>query len=128
MSDIPDATELLAIARSTLLEKLLPSVPEDFRYDALMIANAMAIAAREHAAGDTAMQAEVVRLAALLKEQCEPRTGANLMSARSDLNRRLAAHIRAGRFDDRDRAALLDHLAQTAADELAVSNPRALEA
>ena len=128
MSDIPDATELLAIARSTLLEKLLPSVPEDFRYDALMIANAMAIAAREHAAGDTAMQAEVVRLAALLKQQCEPRTGANLMSARSDLNRRLAAHIRAGRFDDRDRAALLDHLAQTAADELAVSNPRALEA
>ena len=65
MSDIPDATELLAIARSTLLEKLLPSVPEDLRYDALMIANAMAIAAREHAAGDTAMQAEVVRLAAL---------------------------------------------------------------
>ena len=128
MSDIPDATELLAIARSTLLEKLLPSVPEDLRYDALMIANAMAIAAREHAAGDTAMQAEVVRLAALLKQQCEPRTGANLMSARSDLNRRLAAHIRAGRFDDRDRAALLDHLAQTAADELAVSNPRALEA
>ena len=49
------------------------------------------------------------------------------MSARSDLNRRLAAHIRAGRFDDRDRAALLDHLAQAAADELAVSNPRALE-
>ncbi|HYK14591.1 MAG TPA: DUF6285 domain-containing protein [Burkholderiales bacterium] len=128
MSDIPDATELLAIARSTLLEKLLPSVPGELRYDALMIANAMAIAAREHAAGNTAMQAEVVRLAALLKEQCEPRTGENLMSARSDLNRRLAAHIRAGRFDDRDRAALLDHLAQTAADELAVSNPRALEA
>jgi hypothetical protein len=128
MSDIPDATELLAIARSTLLDRLLPRVPEELRYDALMIANVMAIAAREHAAGDTAMQAEVVRLAALLKEQCEPRTGANLMSARSDLNRRLAAHIRAGRFDDRDRAALLDHLAQTVADELAVSNPRALEA
>jgi len=128
MSDIPDATELLAIARSTLLEKLLPSVPEELRYDALMIANAMAIAAREHAAGDTAMHAEVVRLSALLKKQCEPRAGANLKSARSDLNRRLAAHIRAGRFDDRDRAALLDHLAQTAADELAVSNPRALEA
>jgi len=127
MSDIPDATELLAIARSTLLDKLLPRVPEELRYDALMIANAMAIAAREHAAGDTAMQAEVVRLAALLKQQCEPRTGANLMSARSDLNRRLAAHIRAGRFDDRDRTALLDHLAQTAADELAVSNPRALD-
>jgi hypothetical protein len=127
MSDIPDATELLAIARSTLLDKLLPRVPEELRYDALMIANAMAIAAREHAAGDAAVQAEVSRLAALLEEQCEPCAGAELMSARSGLNRRLAAQIRAGRFDDRDRAALLDHLAQTAAGELAVSNPRALE-
>jgi hypothetical protein len=127
MSDIPDATELLAIARSTLLDRLLPRVPEELRYDALMIANVMAIAAREHTAGDAAMQAEVVRLAALLKEQCEPRAGVELISARSDLNRRLTARIRDGRFDDRDRAALLDHLAQTAADELAVSNPRALE-
>ena len=41
MSDIPDAPELLAIARSTLLDKLLPRVPEELRYDALMIANAM---------------------------------------------------------------------------------------
>jgi len=128
MSDIPDATELLAIARSTLLEKLLPGVPEDLRYDALMIANAMAIAAREHTAGDAATQAEVVRLAALLKEQCEPRADAELMSARIGLKRRLAAQIRAGRFDDHDRTELLDHLAQTAADELAVANPRALEA
>ena len=128
MNDIPDATELLAIARSTLLDKLLPRVPEELRYDALMIANAMAIAAREHTAGDAAVQAEMVRLAALLKEQCEPRVGAELMAARTDLNRRLATEIRTGRFDDKDRTALLDHLAQTAADELAVSNPRALEA
>jgi hypothetical protein len=128
MRDIPDATELLAIARSTLLDKLLPRVPEELRYDALMIANAMAIAAREHTAGDAAVQAEVLRLAALLTEQREPRAGAELISTRIELNRRLAAQIRAGRFDDRHRAALLDHLAQTAADELAVSNPRALEA
>jgi len=128
MNDIPDATELLAIARSTLLDKLLPRVPEELRYDALMIANAMAIAARAHTAGGAAVQAEVFRVGALLKEQPEPRAGAELMSARTGLNRRLAAQIRAGRFDDRDREALLDHLAQTAADELAVSNPRALEA
>ena len=128
MNDIPSATELLAIARSTLLDKLLPRVPEELRYDVLMIANAMAIAAREHTAGDTAMQAEVARLAALLKDQCKPRAGAELMCARRELTRRLAAQIRAGRFDEPNRAALLDHLTQTAADELAVSNPRALEA
>jgi MoxR-like ATPase len=128
MNDIPNATELLAIARSTLLDKLLPRVPEELRYDALMIANAMAIAAREHAPGDDAAHAELARLAALLAEHHKPCAGAELISARADLNRRLAAQIRAGRFDDKDRAALLDHLAQTAADELAVSNPRALEA
>jgi hypothetical protein len=120
MNDIPDATELLAIARSTLLDKLLPHLPDDLRYDALMIANAMAIAAREHAAGDTAAQRELARLAALLGEQyASPGAAA--------LKRRLAAQIRAGRFDGNKRAALLDHLARTVAEELAVSNPRALE-
>ena len=127
MNDIPDATELLAIARSTLLDKLMPRVPEELRYDALMIANAMAIAAREHAAGDTAARAALGRLSALLAEHNAPRAGAELISECADLKRRLAAEIRVGRFDDKDRAALLDHLAQTAADELAVSNPRALE-
>jgi hypothetical protein len=127
MNDIPDATELLAIARSTLLDKLLPRVPEELRYEALMIANAMAIAAREHAAGDAAAQAELARLSALMAERNEPQAGTDLVSARAGLNRRLATQIRAGRFDDKDRALLLDHLAQTAADELAVSNPRALE-
>ena len=49
MNDRPDATELLAIARRTLLDELLPRLPEELRYTALMIANAMAIASREHA-------------------------------------------------------------------------------
>ena len=127
MNDIPDATELLAIARSTLLDKLLARVPEELRYDALMIANAMAIAAREHAAGDAAAQREHARLSALMSEHDELRAGADPITERAGLKRRLAAQIRAGRFDDEDRKTLLDHLAQTAADELAVSNPRALE-
>ena len=127
MNDIPDATELLAIARSTLLDKLLPRVPEELRYDALMIANAMAIAAREHAAGEAAAQRERARLSALLSEHDELRPGADLTAEGAGLKRRLATQIRAGRFDEADRKALLDHLAQTAADELAVSNPRALE-
>ena len=127
MNDIPDAVELLAIARTTLLDKVLAQLPEDLRYDAQMIANAMAIAAREQAAGDRAAQAALARLTALLAERNLPLAGKELKAACAGLNRRLAAAIRDGRFDDRDRAALLDHLAQTAADELAVSNPRALE-
>ena len=127
MNDRPDAAELLAIARATLLDKLLPRLADDLRYDALMIANAMAIASREHAAGDAAAQAELARLRELFSERGKPLSGAELQVALADCNRRLAAGIRAGRFDDKERAALLDHLAQTAADELAISNPRALE-
>jgi len=127
MNDRPDAAELLAIARATLLDKLLPQLAEDLRYDALMIANAMAIASREHAAGDAPAQAELSRLRKLFSERSKPLSGAALEAALADCNRRLAAAIRAGRFDDKDRAALLDHLAQTAAAELAISNPRALE-
>src|SRR4051812_28520363 len=127
MTDIPDATELLAIARSTLLDKLLPHLPDDLRYDTLMLANAMAIAAREHAAGDAAAQTEVARLSVLLGEPQVKAAGLELKTACARLKQQLTAQIRAGRFDDENRAALLDHLALTAVDELAVSNPRALE-
>ena len=47
MQNRPDGVELLDIARRTLLDSLLPALPKDKHYDALMIANAMAMASRE---------------------------------------------------------------------------------
>jgi hypothetical protein len=47
MNNRPYGNELLRAARQTLLDGLLPLLPADRTYDALMIANAMAIAARE---------------------------------------------------------------------------------
>ncbi|MEO6958804.1 MAG: DUF6285 domain-containing protein [Burkholderiaceae bacterium] len=47
MINRPRGDELLAVARSVLLDDLLPLIPADRAYDARMIANAMAIAARE---------------------------------------------------------------------------------
>lgn len=47
MIDQPDGAELLAVARRALLDTLLPSLPANHSYTALMIANAMAIAGRE---------------------------------------------------------------------------------
>ena len=126
MNDRPDATELLAIARRTLLDELLPRLPEDLRYNALMIANAMAIASREHAAGDAAGQAELTRLGELFSEHAKPLSGAALASALAAHNQRLAAEIRGGRYDDPLRAALLDHLEKTGSAKLAISNPKAL--
>lgn len=45
----PDGGELLATARHTLLDQLLPQLSGHCRYEALMVANAMAIAMREFA-------------------------------------------------------------------------------
>jgi hypothetical protein len=127
MSNPPDATELLAIARATLLDKLLPQLPEASRYDALMIANAMAIAIREYAAGDAPAQAELARLRTLYTQREDTLAGEPLEDALTELNRRLATDIRGGRFDGKERAVLLDHLEKSAADELAIANPKALK-
>ena len=47
MNNRPHGNELLTVARRVLLDDLLPQLPADKTYDVLMIANAMAIAARE---------------------------------------------------------------------------------
>jgi hypothetical protein len=124
MNDRPDATELLEIARRTLLADVLPRLPEDLRYPALMIANAMAIAGREHAAGDADARAELARLQEFYGAPHQALASSALAAALIDYNRRLAADIRAGRCDD--RAGLREHLAQTTADKLTIANPKAL--
>jgi hypothetical protein len=60
MDDRPDGAELLAVARATLLEDLLPELPPAWRYQALMIANAMAMARRELEARSPAAEREVL--------------------------------------------------------------------
>ena len=124
MNDRPDATELLEIARRTLLDDVLPRLPDELRYSTLMIANAMAIAAREHAAGDAAASAELARLHELYGEAQQTLAGSALYPVLSGYNRRLGADIRAGRCDG--WAGLRDHLAQTTADKLAVADPKVL--
>ena len=46
MNNLPGGSELLKIARETLVKEILPGAVGDARYTILMIANAMAIAAR----------------------------------------------------------------------------------
>ena len=126
MNDHADAAELLAIARSTLLNDILPGLPPEQRYRALMIANAMAIAAREHVQGEVFGRAELTRLGELLKQSAVATTGAALNTALADCNRSLCSAIRAGRFDGSEGAALLDHLKKTAVEKLTIANPKAL--
>lgn len=96
MSRLPDASDLMLTARASLLDKLLPALPEHLHYEARMIANALAIAARENAAPavETALD-----------------------------ERQLALAIRAGEHDQGTAWSSLLALTQA---KLAISNPRLL--
>lgn len=97
-ADRPAPGELLAVARKTLLEELVPALPEEKRYQALMVANALAIAGRALAAPSAEDAAELEAL---------------------------AAAIRAGRHDG--DAALHARLLRWAEARTAVTNPKALK-
>ncbi len=139
MSDIPDASDLLATAREVLLRELLPALPGDRRYAGLMIANAIAIADREHRSGGDALLEETSRLRALLASVTAsaapqdadhagrmPGTGGSSATAAA-LRRALVAAIRAGAFDaPPQHGALIAHLLRTSIDWTAISNPKAL--
>lgn len=86
MHEQPNGAALLETARGVLLEELLPHLPEGSRFAARMVANAMAIAARE-ARQDGGRQAACLAAIAAL-------TGAAKVPLAA-----LAAGIRAGEFD-----------------------------
>lgn len=126
MNDRPHARELLATARDAFSTEILPALPQRLRYTGLMIANALAIAQREVAAGDAPARAEYERLCRLLSERPAPLAGDRLYGVLAGYNRRLADEIRAGRFDGKESAAMVEHLRRTTEEKLAVSNPKAL--
>ena len=116
MLERPDAAGLLETARDVLLRELLPHLPEAKRFEARMVANAMAITRRE-------MPADTAPALARLRDLLDMPN-----SAPDTLLRRLAAEIRAGERDpDRpghaEAAGALVGLTRL---RCAVSNPRAL--
>ncbi len=126
--DIADAPALLAEARRLLLEELLALLPPERRVDALMIANAVGMAQRTLAAGDRPLRDALGRIAALYGEDAPAaETLDDVERALAGLERRLAADVRAGRFDDpARRARLVAHLEATTRARLAISNPKFL--
>lgn len=124
-ADIGNAADLLETAREALLGELLPALPADRRYATLMIANAMAIAAREFALGDAADHREVEHLRGLATDVASPADPES--GDLPALRRIVAAAIRAGRFDDAAHAeAMNGALLHVAIDRVAISNPKAL--
>jgi hypothetical protein len=112
-----------------LTHELLPLLPKERRYVGLMIGNVIGIAARELSAGAVAMTSEAGRATKLLADLDAPpplqaEAGAEALPA---LRRALSAAIRVGRFDEAPAStALMAHLTRTAADWVAISNPKAL--
>lgn len=94
----PAGADLLETARTILRKELLPALPPAQRHLALMVANAMGIAARQLEAGETAQRRELEQLAQLLA-LAPPDTGASLESEQDRLGDALHAAIRAGHAD-----------------------------
>ena len=119
MTDSPDAAGLLEEARRTLLEVLLPLLPAERRYDGLMVANAMAIAAREAEQGEALRRDALQRLTTLFPGAAEDLR---------DLEARLARDIRAGLYDalGSRRDAVRDYLRWSVVARLRICNPKAL--
>ncbi len=112
----PDGRELLAIARRTLLDELLPCLPPGHRYAALMVANAMAIAGREWLVGGAREEESRRLLSALYEEMGQPAGNANEAD--------LAALLRARAVPSSAEPALLDAMQAFTQARLAVSNPK----
>lgn len=116
MIEPPAGADLLDAARKTLLDTLLPALPPDKHYPALMIANAMAISARRarrDPAEDAALDARARALTGI---------------AEGDPWAALAAAIRAGRFDPGIGAheAAFALLRERTDARCAISSPKAL--
>lgn len=124
MRDKPQADDLLKIAEATFMQELLPQLPADKKYTALMIANAMRIAARQFGRGENAVAAEIDALMELLDNRDvsdEPDTLLNL-------NRQFAAAIRSGAFASTTakHANAKQHLLRFVQNRLAEVNPKAI--
>jgi len=128
MHNLPESSELLLVARKTLLDEIRPLLGESAKYTVAMIANAMAIAAREAEAGEAPALAALARLDRIYGLEPRELHGQALRRALADQERQLADDIRCGRFDTRGdrRRAVVDHLRKMVIARLQVSNPKSL--
>lgn len=118
MGDRPTAADLLETARRLLGDNHLDDLPDDRRYDALMIANAVAIAGRMAQSDGGAVAKERDRLAELLE----------IGGEYESLKQELAKRIRSGVYDpgSQQHAQVWECLFATTLRRVGESNPRAL--
>jgi hypothetical protein len=119
--DLPTGPALLALAREVLLKELMPLLPPKAHLEARLVANSMAIAAREAVSGAASAQEILHELKELYGEGGEDEQG---------LLRRFARDLRVGAFEEgeprgRRTREILWHLTVA---KLRNANPRFLNA
>ena len=129
MREQPNGPDLLAIARDVLKQSILPALPKDKVYEALMIANAMAIASRQY--GEQPLAQEWQQLESLLSEDqlAQIADQSTEMTDKVKLaTDALVTNIRAGKFDQPGQSGgqLKDFLSWQVLQRLKESNPKAL--
>lgn len=125
MRDRPSGADLLAIARRTLVETVLPALGDDRRIAALMIARAMEIVEREAAAGDAGQRAFIAGVAMLYGEAAPAVTRYDdVEAAWKRLASRLSRDLRGGTLDREKQTRAWRLLVADAEARVAESNPR----
>lgn len=120
MKQRPGADALLDAALTTLQEDLLPTLSGRQKFLAAMIARAVSVARQEIAGAHEAAQAERNSQARLYGQPSD--------DDRATLRRQLAADIRARKFKPGtpEETRLIDHLVETTAAELRITNTKYL--
>ncbi len=111
MREKPSGADLLDIAREVLRGDILPTLPDRNRYQALMIANAMAIVMRQLEADEGGLADVQASLGNLLGADGTP----------EQLNSTLASRVRSG---DADGPEIWNALHNIALGKVAESNPK----
>lgn len=99
MRDRPLGHDLLAIAAKTFREQLLPALPEEKKYAALMVLNAMSIAERQLETGEGPLNDECDLLEVVLDATPQ---ATELHERALELNREFARRVRTGVYDSDD--------------------------
>jgi len=116
----PEGADLLEAAQALMRERLLADLPPQRKHEALMICNAMNIAARQLRYGEQPQREELQSLQTLLQEE---RVG--LLAG----NRLLAMRLREGGGDpgQSSRVQILAHLRSAVGQAVAESSPEYLK-
>jgi len=135
MRNKPTGTDLIFVARRTLVDSLIPNLSDDLRPMARQIARAMNIAGREIEAGDWPLRRALERIVEILGKEAKydaeyaQSTPGALDRTLGEMSAELSRRIREGEFDGSGalREEIRGHLLGCTLDKLREDDPKYLE-